>query len=135
MSPLRWTCKSTSHLAAELHRKGYRIGERTVARMLQKDLKYSLQGNRKTKQGSSHPDRNAQFEYIAGQTRSFQQRGQPVVSVDAKKKEPVGEFKNAGREWQPQGLRIPGQAEHPFRSKLNTDSNGSRTLIPIEAER
>jgi hypothetical protein len=107
MSPLRWTCKSTSHLAAELRRKGYRIGERTVARMLQKDLKYSLQGNRKTKQGSSHPDRNAQFEYIAGQTRSFQQRGQPVVSVDAKKKEPVGEFKNAGREWQPQGSPEP----------------------------
>ncbi len=103
MSPLRWTSKSTSKLTAELRRKGYRIGERTVARMLQKDLKYSLQANRKTKQGASHPDRNAQFEYIAGQTQSFQQRGQPVVSVDAKKKEPVGEFKNAGREWQPQG--------------------------------
>ena len=107
MSPLRWTCKSTSHLAVELRRKGYRIGERTVARLLQKDLKYSLQANRKTKEGASHPDRNAQFEYIAGQTRSFQQRGQPVVSVDTKKKELVGRFKNAGREWQPQGSPEP----------------------------
>jgi len=107
MSPLRWTSKSTRKLTVELCRKGYRIGERTVARMLQKDLEYSLQANRKTKAGSSHPDRNAQFEYIAGQTRSFQQRGQPVISVDAKKKEPVGEFKNAGREWQPQGSPEP----------------------------
>ncbi len=107
MSPLRWTSKSTRKLTVELCRKGYRIGERTVARMLPKDLEYSLQANRKTKAGSSHPDRNAQFEYIAGQTRSFQQRGQPVISVDAKKKEPVGEFKNAGREWQPQGSPEP----------------------------
>ena len=103
MSPLRWTCKSTSHLAVELRRKGYRIRTRTVARLLQKDLKYSLQANRKTKEGASHPDRNAQFEYIAGQTRSFQQGGQPVISVDTKKKELVGRFKNAGWEWQPQG--------------------------------
>jgi hypothetical protein len=107
MSPLRWTCKSTSKLAGELCRKGYRIGARTVARLLQKDLKYSLQANRKTKEGSSHPDRNAQFEYIAAQTQSFQQRGQPVISVDTKKKELVGSFKNAGREWQPQGSPEP----------------------------
>lgn len=103
MSPLRWTCKSTSKLAAELRRKGYAISARTVARLLEKDLEYSLQANRKTKQGESHPDRNAQFEYIAEQTRAFQQRGQPVISVDTKKKESVGEFKNGGREWQPKG--------------------------------
>ena len=103
MSPLRWTCKSTSRLAAELRGKGYRIGARTVADLLHKDLGYSLQANRKTKEGSSHPDRNAQFEYIREQTQAFQERGQPVVSVDAKKKELVGEFKNVGREWQPKG--------------------------------
>jgi hypothetical protein len=80
MSPLRWTCKSTSKLAAELRGKGYPISARTVARLLQKDLDYSLQANRKTKEGESHPDRNAQFEYIAAQTQAFQQRGQPVIS-------------------------------------------------------
>ncbi len=103
MSPLRWTCKSTSKLATELRREGYPISARTVARLLEKDLDYSLQANRKTREGSSHPDRNAQFEYIAEQTRMFQQRGQPVISVDTKKKELVGEFKNGGREWQPKG--------------------------------
>ena len=103
MSPLRWTCKSTSKLAAELRGKGYPINARTVARLLQKDLDYSLQANRKTKEGESHPDRNAQFEYIAAQTQAFQQRGQPVISVDTKKKELVGEFKNGGQEWQPKG--------------------------------
>ena len=101
MSPLRWTCKSTSKLAAELRRKGYPMSAWTVARLLQEDLHYSLQANRKTKEGPTHPDRNAQFEYIAEQTRAFQQRGQPVISVDTKKKELVGEFKNGGREWQP----------------------------------
>jgi len=96
MSPLRWTCKSTSKLAAELRRKGYPMSARTVARLLQEDLHYSLQANRKTKEGATHPDRNAQFEYIAEQTRAFQQRGQPVISVETKKKEFVGEFKNGG---------------------------------------
>jgi len=101
LSTLRWTCKSTSKLAAELRRKGYSISARTVARLLEEDLDYSLQANRKTKEGESHPDRNAQFEYMAAQTKAFQQRGQPVISVDTKKKELVGEFKNGGREWQP----------------------------------
>lgn len=101
MSPLRWTGKSTSKLAAELRRKGYSISARTVARLLEKDLDYSLQANRKTKEGASHPDRNAQFEYIAEQTKALQQRGHPVISVDTKKRELVGEFKNGGREWQP----------------------------------
>jgi hypothetical protein len=116
MSPLRWTCKSTSNLAAELRRKGYAISARTVARLLQKDLEYSLQANRKTKEGESHPDRNAQFEYIAQQTQAFQQRGQPVISVDTKKKELVGEFKNGGREWQPK--RSPEAVQtHDFPDK------------------
>ena len=116
MSPLRWTCKSTSNLAAELRRKGYAISARTVARLLQKDLDYSLQANRKTKEGESHPDRHAQFEYIAQQTQAFQQRGQPVISVDTKKKELVGEFKNGGREWQPK--RSPEAVQtHDFPDK------------------
>ena len=101
-SPLRWTCKSTRKLAAELTACGHPIGERKVASLLH-DLHYSLQANRKTREGAGHPDRNAQFDFINEQTKAFQRRGQPVVSVDAKKKELVGEFKNGGREWQPQG--------------------------------
>src|SRR5262252_69354 len=103
MSPLRWTCKSTRKLAAELTHQGHLISYRTVASML-KALGYSLQGTRKTKEGSAHPDRNAQFAYIHQQVKGFQQRGQPVVSVDAKKKELVGDFANGGREYQPIGL-------------------------------
>jgi transposase len=75
MSPLRWTCKSTSKLAAELGRKGYPISARTVARLLQEDLAYSMQANRKTKEGESHPERNAQFEHIAKQTQAFNNGG------------------------------------------------------------
>jgi hypothetical protein len=100
-SPLRWTCKSTYKLAAELRELGHRVGPSTVAHLL-RQLEYSLQANRKTKEGASHPDRNAQFEHINAQTQEFQERGQAVVSVDAKKKELVGDFKNGGREWQPQ---------------------------------
>jgi hypothetical protein len=106
MSPLRWTCKSTSNLAAELTRRGHPVSARTVAGLLQ-DLDYSLQGLRKTKEGAAHPDRNAQFEQINAQVATFQERGQPVISVDTKKKELVGEFKNGGREWQPQGTPEP----------------------------
>ncbi len=102
MSPLRWTCKSTRKLAEALQRQGHRVGVRTVARLLHA-LDYSLQANRKTREGSSHPDRNAQFAYINAQVRAFQERGQPVVSIDAKKKELVGDFANKGQEWQPQG--------------------------------
>jgi len=101
-SPLRWTCKSTSQLAEELQRQNHPVTDRTVARLL-KGAGYSLQANRKTQEGSSHPDRNAQFEYISQQVRAFQKQGQPVVSVDTKKKELVGEFKNSGEEWQPAG--------------------------------
>lgn len=102
MSPLCWTCKSTRKLASELTQQGHPISQTTVATMLAA-LGYSLQGTRKTKEGTAHPDRNAQFAYIHHQITGFQQRGQPVVSVDAKKKELVGDFANAGREYQPHG--------------------------------
>lgn len=102
MSALRWTCKSTAKLAEELTRQNHSVTDRTVA-MLLKQSGYSLQANRKAREGSSHPDRNAQFEYINRQVKAFQKRQQPVVSVDTKKKELVGEFKNPGAEWQPQG--------------------------------
>jgi len=102
MSPLRWTCKSTRTLAEELERQGHPISHQTVAVLL-RCLGYSLQANRKTREGSSHPDRNAQFEFINARVLAFQQRGQPVVSVDTKKKEIIGDFKNGGVEWQPEG--------------------------------
>jgi transposase len=102
-SPLRWTCKSTRNLAEELQRQGHAISYRTVAALLH-DLDYSLQANRKTREGSSHPDRDAQFEHINCQVRAFQRAGQPVVSVDTKKRELVGDFKREGQEWRPTGL-------------------------------
>jgi hypothetical protein len=101
-TPLRWTCKSTRRLAEELCRQKHPISPGTVANML-RDLGYSLQANRKTREGEQHPDRNAQFEYISQQVRRLQKRGQPVVSVDTKKKELIGDFKNAGVEWRLQG--------------------------------
>jgi hypothetical protein len=101
-SPLRWTCKSTGKLAEELQAQGHAVSDRTVARLL-KQAGYSLQANRKTREGASHPDRNAQFEYINRQVIAHGKRDQPVVSVDTKKKELVGEFKNVGEEWQPKG--------------------------------
>jgi hypothetical protein len=101
-SPLRWTTKSTRHLAEELRRQGHALSHQTVAALLD-DLGYSLQANRKTREGQDHPDRDAQFEYINQQVRAFQHDGQPVVSVDAKKKELVGDFRNAGREWHRRG--------------------------------
>lgn len=101
-SPLKWTCKSTTQLARELTRQGHPVSPRTVGRLL-KAAGYSLQGNRKTKEGADHPDRNAQFEHINKTVKAFQKRGQPVISVDTKKKELVGNFKNGGREWQPVG--------------------------------
>ena len=100
-TPLRWTCKSTRRLAEELNRQKHPISPGTVANML-RDLDYSLQANRKTREGESHPDRNAQFAYISQEVGRLQKRGQPVVSVDTKKKELIGDFKNGGREWRPQ---------------------------------
>lgn len=104
-SALRWTCKSTYNLSEELRRLGFQVGPKTVAREL-KEQDFTLQSNRKTREGSAHPDRDAQFHYINEQVLRFQRRGQPVVSVDTKKKELVGQYKNAGREWLPKGRPI-----------------------------
>ena len=101
-SPLRWTTKSLRVLAAELARAGHRVSADTVADLLHEEG-FSLQGNAKTLEGSTHPDRDAQFRYISSQVKAHQKAGDPVVSVDTKKKELVGEFTNAGREWRPQG--------------------------------
>jgi hypothetical protein len=101
-SSLRWTCKSLRRLAEELTRQRHPISPNSVAALLYEDG-YSLQANRKTREGASHPDRNAQFEHINAWVRQFQDRGQPAISVDTKKKELVGDFKNAGRQWRPQG--------------------------------
>jgi transposase len=101
-SPLRWTCKSIRKLAEELRRMGHATSHRMVAELLH-ELGYSLQANRKTIEGKGHPDRNAQFEHINRKVRAALKAGEPVISVDAKKKELVGDFKNAGREWLPEG--------------------------------
>ena len=101
-SPLRWTCKSTRRLAEELREHRYSVSHTVVAGLLH-DLDYRLQGNRKTKEGASHPDRKAQFEYINAKVTDQLERGDPAISVDTKKKELVGEFKNGGREWRPKG--------------------------------
>jgi len=101
-SPLRWTCKGVRRLAAALKKQGFCAGRQKVSELLA-DLGYSLQGNRKTQEGGSHPDRNAQFQHIARKTRAFLKAGDPVISVDTKKKELVGNYKNGGREWCPAG--------------------------------
>jgi hypothetical protein len=105
-SPLQWTSKSVRHLAKELRAMGHDVSHRVVADVLH-DLHYSLQANRKTREGPQHPDRDAQFRYIADQVRRFQRRQQPAISVDTKKKELVGDFKNPGREWRPKGHPEP----------------------------
>jgi len=102
MSPLRWTCKSTRQLAGALNQAGHRVSDRRVAALLHA-ARYSLQANAKVLEGTQHADRNAQFQYLNEQVKQFLAAGQPVVSMDAKKKELIGEFKNGGREWQPQG--------------------------------
>ena len=102
-SPLRWTCKSTHALAAELlARHGIRLSYKTVSKLL-RDHDYSLQAPNKSVEGAQHPDRNAQFEYINAKAQACVERGVPVISVDTKKKELVGNFKNGGREWHPKG--------------------------------
>src|SRR5579872_5259433 len=102
MSPLRWTSKSTRKLAEELTARGYALSPQKVGQLLRASG-YSLQATNKTIEGSAHPDRDAQFEFINERVDASHSRGAPVVSVDTKKKELVGDFKNAGREWQPQG--------------------------------
>jgi transposase len=101
-SPLRWTCKSVRVWAEELGRMGPKTHRQNVSELLH-ELGYSLQANRKSKEGASHPDRNAQFEHIDRTARAHLRSGDPVISVDTKKKELVGDFKNAGQEWRPQG--------------------------------
>src|SRR5208337_1480535 len=102
MSPLRWTCKSLRRLAAELRARGHKISHTVVGEVLKQE-KFSLQANRKTREGESHPDRDAQFAHINARVTQALAERQPVISVDTKKKELVGDFKNAGREWRPQG--------------------------------
>ena len=105
-SPLRWTCTSVRKRAAELRALGHTIGPQKVSELLA-DLGDSLQRNRKTPEGAAPPDRNAQFAHLNAAVTAFQQRGAPVISVDTTKKELVGDFKNAGREWQPQHAPTP----------------------------
>lgn len=116
-SALLWTCKSVRRLAEQLQGQGHRVSHRLVAELLH-ELGYSLQANAKTVEGGRHPDRNAQFEHIHEKVHHRMREGQPVISVDTKKKELVGDFKNGGREWRPQGepehvrthdFLIPGQ--------------------------
>ncbi len=106
MSPLRWTCKSRAKLTAALVTQGWQVSSTTVGRVLH-TLGYRLQAVQKRREGTSHPDRNAQFEHINATAAAFLQNGQPVISVDTKKKELVGDFKNAGQEWQPSGAPEP----------------------------
>ena len=101
-SPLRWTCKSVRQLASQLNKAGHRTSHRMVAELLHA-MDYSLQANRKTLEGASHPDRDAQFHHISSKIREFQTAREPVISVDTKKKELVGDFKNNGRELRPKG--------------------------------
>ena len=102
-SPLRWTCKSVRNISDFLGTKGYSVSRQSVARILS-EMEFSLQGNRKTKEGKDHPDRDQQFRFISRTAKRFLSKGQPVISVDTKKKELVGEYKNNGREWHPKGI-------------------------------
>jgi transposase len=115
MSPLRWTAKSTRVLAGELAAQGHKVSADTVGDLLREEG-FSLQGNAKTAEGTRHPDRDAQFRYISGQARAHQEAGDPVISVDTKKKELVGDFANGGREYRPKGSPVPVRT-HDFMDK------------------
>ena len=114
-SPLKWTCKSTRELSQGLKKLGYAVSHSTVARLL-KGAGYSLQSNRKTLEGKQHPDRNAQFEHIARRIKAQQRAGQPALSVDTKKKEIIGKYKNPGRTWRRKGQPLDVQT-HDFPEK------------------
>ena len=101
-SPLRWTCRSVRNLEAELKSRGHRVSHQVVADLLH-ELDYSLQANSKTNEGGSHPDRNAQFEHLNSKVKRYLGRKEPVISVDTKKKELIGDFRNGGRELRPKG--------------------------------
>ena len=128
MSPLRWTMKSTRNLADELTRQGHRVGADTVGDLLREEG-FSLQGNAKTIEGQRHPDRDAQFRYINEQVKAHQGTADPVISVDTKKKELVGQFKNAGREWRPEGEpgRRPGPTTSPGTARARRCRTGCMT--------
>ncbi|AUY53485.1 ISAzo13 family transposase [Streptomyces sp. CB01881] len=123
MSPLRWTTKSTRRLAAELTAQGHKVSADTVGDLLREEG-FSLQGNSRVLEGADHPDRDAQFRYINDQVKAHQASGDPVVSVDAKKKEQVGEFHMAGREWQRRGTPVKVRS-HDF-----LDRSGAGLVIP-----
>ncbi|MBW8705674.1 hypothetical protein MBT84_39310 [Streptomyces sp. MBT84] len=119
-SPLRWTVKSTRALAQELTRAGHRVSADTVADLLREEG-FSLQANAKTIEGSQHPDRDAQSRYLNEQAREHRDAGQPVISVDTKKKELIGEFKNNGRQWRPTGEPVPVNVHDFADSQLGKD--------------
>jgi transposase len=129
-SPLRWTCKSTGQLAEALQQQGHVISQPTVYRLLG-GLGYSLQSNRKTEEGADHPDRDAQFQFIYRQVKRFQRRGQPVISVDTKKKENIGNFAQGGQEWEPKGQPRKVKA-HDFRPKGGVRVNPYGVYDPTE---
>ena len=115
-SPLRWTAKSVRHLARALREQGHEIHFTSVSKLL-RALDYSMQANRKNKEGASHPDRDAQFRHINATVKAALDAGQPAISVDTKKKELVGDFKNAGQEWRPKGSPVEVRT-HDFKDKL-----------------
>jgi len=115
MSPLRWTCKSTRVLAAELQSQGFSVSSTKVGSLL-KSQGYSLQSNRKTIEGNQHPDRNAQFEHIARRVKARQRHGEPAISVDTKKKEPLGNMRNPGKTYRPKGQPVKVKG-HDFPDK------------------
>ena len=137
MSALRWTNKSTQVMAEELSRRGHPVSDKTVARMLV-EMGYSLQLNRKQKEGPAHTDRDAQFRYINRQEASFRASGDPVISVDTKKKELLGAFKNAGRTWRPKGQPYEVEVhDWPSRAKGKAipygvyDVQGDRAVVRV----
>ena len=113
--PLRWTCKSVNQLADALRQQGYTVCAMTAYTLLV-EMGYSLQSNRKTQEGKQHPDRDGQFQHIAQQVKAFQRQHRPAISIDTKKKENLGQFKNGGQEWQPKGSPI-GVKTHDFPDK------------------
>jgi hypothetical protein len=115
-SPLRWTSKSGAKLAGALSRMGHEVSDRTVLKLLKNTLRYSLQGNRKTREGADHPDRDAQFRYINETVKTQLAAGEPVISVDTKKRELVGDFKAVGVEFEPAGKPVEVRG-HDFKDK------------------
>jgi hypothetical protein len=112
MNPLLWSSKSLRHLASELNEQGHQVSHTTVGTLLE-ELGYSLQSNRKTRDGETHPDRNSQFEFINSKAKEFIAETQPVISVDTKKKENIGNFSAKGQEYQPEGQPVETKMHAP----------------------